>query len=225
MDCSTLAFFVLHNLPEFPQTHVHWINDAIQSTHPLWPSSPAFNLSPNQGLYQWIGSSHPVAKHWSLSSSINPSDEYLGLISFRIDWFELLAVQGDSHQSSPVLQLESINSSALSLLYGSTLTFIHDYGKNYSFDYMDFVGKCLCFLICCLGLSMENEMATHSSVLAWRIPWTEKPGGLQSMGSHRVGHDWSNLAAAGLSKLFFQGASICLNPLHLTSECFYGEKY
>ena len=44
---------------------------------------------------------------------------------------------------------------------------------------------------------MEKEMATHSSVLAWRIPWTEKPGRLQSMGSHRVGHDWSDLAAAG----------------------------
>ena len=49
--------------------------------------------------------------------------------------------------------------------------------------------------------ALEKEVATHSSVLAWRIPWTEKPGGLQSMGSHRVGHDWSDLAAIGIKIL------------------------
>ena len=51
--------------------------------------------------------------------------------------------------------------------------------------------------------ALEKEMATHSSVLAWRIPWTEKPGRLQSMGSHRVGHDWSDLAAAAATKVLF----------------------
>ena len=69
---------------------------------------------------------------------------------------------------------------------------------------------------------MEKEMATHSSVLAWRIPWTEKPGGLQSVGSHRVGHDWSNLAAAGKTKQFF------LLFLCSYSQCFappYGRSF
>ena len=75
-------------------------------------------------------------KHWSFSFSISPSNEYSGLISFRIDWFDLLAVQR-TLKSPPALQFESVNSSALSLLYGTTLTSIHDYWKNHSFDYTD----------------------------------------------------------------------------------------
>ena len=74
-------------------------------------------------------------KNWSFS--ISPSNEYSGLISFRIDWFDLLAVQGIL-ESSPAPQFESINSLALSLHYGPTITSIHDYWKNYSFDYTDF---------------------------------------------------------------------------------------
>ena len=93
MDSSTPGFPVLHCLLEFAQTHVHWINDAIQPSHPLLPPSPpAFNLFQNQGLFQWVGSSHP--KYWGFSFSIRPSNEYSGLISFRIDWFDVLAVQG-----------------------------------------------------------------------------------------------------------------------------------
>ena len=74
-------------------------------------------------------------KNWSFG--ISPSNEYSGLISFRIDWFDLLAVQGIL-ESSPAPQFESINSLALSLHYGPTITSIHDYWKNYSFDYTDF---------------------------------------------------------------------------------------
>ena len=63
MDCSIPRFPVLHQLPEFAQTHVHWINDAIQPSHPLLPASPpALNLSQHQALFQWISSSHQVAK-------------------------------------------------------------------------------------------------------------------------------------------------------------------
>ena len=67
------------------------------------------------------------------ASSINPSSEYSGLISFRIDWLDLLAVQG-TLKTYPVPQLESIHSSVISILYGPTLTSIHDYWKNHSFD-------------------------------------------------------------------------------------------
>jgi len=74
----------------------------------------------------------------------------------------------DSQESSPSPQFKSINSSVLSFLYSSTLTYIHDYRKN-----------------------PEKAMALHSSTLAWKIPWTGEPGGLQSMGSLRVGHDWA----------------------------------
>ena len=76
-------------------------------------------------------------KYWSFSSSISPSNEYSGLISFRIDWFDLFAIQG-TLKSLPAPQFETINSLALSL-YGSTLTSIHDCWKNHSFDYMTFI--------------------------------------------------------------------------------------
>ena len=84
--------------------------------------------------------------YWSFSFSISSSNEYSELISLRIDWFDLLAVQGTLKESSPAPQFESISSSALSLLYGPTLTSIHDYWKNHSFDYMDFVGKVMSLL-------------------------------------------------------------------------------
>ena len=77
-------------------------------------------------------------KYWSFSFSISPSNEYSGLISFRIDWFDLLAVQGSLLQeSSPTPQFKSINSSVLSFRYGPTLTSIRDYWKNHSFDWTD----------------------------------------------------------------------------------------
>ena len=91
---------VHHQLPESTQTHVHQVRDTIQPSHPLSsPSPPALNLSQHQGLFQWVSCSHQVlefqfAKYWSFSFSISPSNEHTGLISFRMDWLDLLAVQG-----------------------------------------------------------------------------------------------------------------------------------
>ena len=139
MDCSMLGFPDLHNLPEFAQTHVHWVDDAIQPYHPLPPPSPlALNLSQHQSLFQWVDFLHQVAKvlELQLQLSISPSSEYSGLISFRIEWLDILAVQGTLN-SLLQKQFKSINSSALSFLYGSTLTSVHDYWKNHSFDYLD----------------------------------------------------------------------------------------
>ena len=76
-------------------------------------------------------------KYWSFSFSISPSNEYSGLISFRIDWLISLQSKELFKESPPAPQFESINSSTLSLLYGPILTSTHDYWKNYSFDYMD----------------------------------------------------------------------------------------
>ena len=73
-------------------------------------------------------------KYWSFSFSISPSYEYSGLISFRIDWLDLLAVPRDSQEFSPAPQFDDINSSALSLLYGPTLASVHDHWKNHSLD-------------------------------------------------------------------------------------------
>ena len=111
MDCSTPGFPVHHQLSELAQTHVRQVSDAIQPSHPLLsPSPPAFNLSPDQGLFQRVSSSHQVAKYWSFSFSISPSNEYSGLISFRIDRLDLLAVQG-TFKSLP--QHHSSNASIL----------------------------------------------------------------------------------------------------------------
>ena len=94
IDCSMPGFPVHYQLPEL-QTHVHLVGDAIQPAHPLLsPSSTTFNLSQHRGLFQEVSSSHQVAIYWSLNFSINPSNEYSGLISFRMDWLDLLAVQG-----------------------------------------------------------------------------------------------------------------------------------
>ena len=97
------------------------------------PSPPTFNLSQHQGLSNESVSHIRYPKYWSFSFSISSSSEYSGLISFRMDWFDLLAVQG----TLKAQQFKSLNSSALSFLCSPTLTSIHDYWKNHSLDQMD----------------------------------------------------------------------------------------
>ena len=95
MNRSMSGVIVYHQLPESTQTHVHWVGDAIQPSHPLSsPSPPTFNLSQHQGLFKWVSSSIRWPKYWSFSFSLSPSNEHPGLISFRMDWLDLLAVQG-----------------------------------------------------------------------------------------------------------------------------------
>ena len=95
MNRSTPGLPVHHQLPELTQTHVHWVNDAIQPSHPLSsPSPPAPNLSQHQSLFQWVNPSHEWPKYWGFSFSISPSNEHPRLISFSMDWLDLLAVQG-----------------------------------------------------------------------------------------------------------------------------------
>ena len=84
-DCSMPGFPVLHYLPDFAQTRVHWVDDAIQPSHPLSAPSPlALSLSQHQGLFQLVSSLHQVAKAWRFSFNISPFNEYSGLISFQI---------------------------------------------------------------------------------------------------------------------------------------------
>ena len=136
-------------------------------------------------------------KYWSFSFSISPYNDYSGLISFTIDWFDLLAVQG-TLKSLPAPQFESISFSVPSLLYGPTLTSIHDYWKKPSFDYTcgPLLAKWYLYFLCCLGGSvvknlpailemqktwvwslgwedsLEEEMVTHFSTLTWRTAWS-----------------------------------------------------
>ena len=95
MDCSTPVFPLLHYLLEFAQTHVHRVGDAIQSSHPLSsPSSPT-SIFPSIRVFSNESVLHiRWPKYWSFNFSISPSNEYSGLISFRMDWLDLLAVQG-----------------------------------------------------------------------------------------------------------------------------------
>ena len=134
MDCSTSGFPVLHFLSDFAQTLVHWVCDTIQPSHPPSPPSPsAFNLSQHQGLSNELALHIRWPKYWNFSFSISPSNEYSGLISFRMDWLDLFAVQG-ALESSPTPQFKSINFSEVSFLYSPTLTSIHDHWKNHSFQ-------------------------------------------------------------------------------------------
>ena len=95
MDCSMPGLSVHHQLPEFTQIHVHWVSDAIKPSHPLLSSSPpAFNLFQHQGLLKWVSSLHQVAKVLEFQLQHQSSNEHSGLISFSMDWLDLLAVQG-----------------------------------------------------------------------------------------------------------------------------------
>ena len=125
VDCSMPGFPDHHQLLELAQSHAHRVGDAIQPSHPL-SLPPLLAFSPGISVF----SSESVLrirwpKYWSFS--ISPSNEYSGLISFRIKWSDLLAVQGTLRSLLPTPQFKSINSSAFSFLYSPTLTSIHDY--------------------------------------------------------------------------------------------------
>ena len=113
VDGNAPGFPVFYHRPEYTQTHVCLIGDAILPSHPLLPPSPpAFNPSQHQGLFQCAVLPIRWPKHWTFSFSINPSNEYSGLISFRIDRFDLLAIQGtlksllqDHSSKTSILQL------------------------------------------------------------------------------------------------------------------------
>ena len=138
MGCSTPGLSVHHQLPEFTQTHVHQVGDAIQSSHPLSsPSPPAFNLSQHQGLFQWVSSSHQVAKVLEFQLQ-HQSFQWVFRVDFLEDWLAWPPCSPrDSQESSPAPQFKSIDSLLRCLLYGPTLTSIHDHRKDHSFDYID----------------------------------------------------------------------------------------
>ena len=135
MNCSMPGLPVHHQLPEFTQTHVHWISYAIQPSHLLSsPSPPTLNLSQHQRLFQWVSSSHQVAnvlefqlQHQSFQWTPRTDLLQNGLVGSPCS-------PRNSQESSPTPQLKSINSLALSFLYSPTLTSIHDHWKNNSLD-------------------------------------------------------------------------------------------
>ena len=147
MDCSMPFLHVRHQFLEFTQTHVYWVSDAIQPSHLLSSPSPsAFNLSQHQGLFKWVSSSHDVPKYWSFTFNISPSNEHPRLISFRMDWLDLLVVQGTlksllQHHSSKasILQHSVFFKVQLSQPYMTT-------GETTALNRHTFVGKVMSLL-------------------------------------------------------------------------------
>ena len=173
MDCSTPGLPVFPHLPELAQTHVHWLGDAIQPSHPLSsPSPPTFFLSQHQGLFQWVALYNLWPKYWSFSFSIIPSSECSGFISFRIDWFDLLAVQGTlksllQHHSSEtsILWQSAFFMVQLSHLYMTT-------GKTITLTRWTFVSKVMSLLSDMLSRLVIAFLPRSKNLL---ISWLQSP--------------------------------------------------
>ena len=133
MDCRTPGFPVHQQLPELAQTHIYQVSDAIQPSHPLLsPSPPTFNLSQHQGLFQsWLFISSD--NYWSLSFSTSPSNEFCGWLPLGSTGLISLQSKGLSRVSSNTV-VQKHQFFIVSFLYSPTLTSIHEYWRNSSFD-------------------------------------------------------------------------------------------
>ena len=173
MDSSRPGFPVHHHLPELTQIHVHWVSDAVQPSHPLSsPSPPAFTLSQHQGLSNESALLIRWPKYWSFSFSINPSNESSGLISFRMDCLDLLAVQGT------LKSLLQHHSSKASILWRSAffiVQFSHPYmttGKTIALNRWTFVDKVMSLLFNMLSRLVITFLPRSKHLL---ISWLQSP--------------------------------------------------
>ena len=170
MDCNTPEFFILHYLPGFAQTHVHWVDDAIQPSYPLLsPSPPAFNLCQHhQGLFKWVSSSNQVAKLLKLQLQHQSFQSI-----FRVDWLVWSPnCSRDTQESSPMTQFKSINSSVLSLLYGPPLTSYMTTGKMIALNIQTFVDKVISLLFNMLSRFVTDFLPRSKHLL---ISWLQSP--------------------------------------------------
>ena len=148
MNCSMPGLPVHHQLPESTQTHVHWVSDAIQPSHSLsslFP--PAFNFSQHPGLFKWVSSPHQVAKILEFQLQHQSIQWTPGLISFRMDWLDLLAVQ---RTLKSLLQHHSSKASILRLSAFFTVQLLHPYmttGKTRALTRRTLVGKVMSLLL------------------------------------------------------------------------------
>ena len=173
MNRSTPGIPIHHQLPEFTQTHVHRVRDAIQPSHP-WssPSSPALNPSQHQSLFHESTLRMRWPKYWSFSFSIIPSKEHPGLISFRMDWTDLLAVQGTLKS---LLQHHSSNASILRHSAFFTVQLSHPYiapGKTIALTSRTFVGKVMSLLFNMLSRLVITFLPRSKRLL---ISWLQSP--------------------------------------------------
>ena len=173
MNRSTPGLPVHQQLPELTQIHVHWVGDAIQSSYPLSsPSPPVLNLSQHQSLFQWVSSSHQVAKVLEFQLQPQSSNEHPGLISFRMDWLDLLAVQGTLksllwHHSSKasILQCSAFFTVQLSHPYMTT-------GKTMALTRQTIVDKVISLLFNMLSRLVITFLPRSKHLL---ISWLQSP--------------------------------------------------
>ena len=167
MDCNMPSFPALHYIPEFAQIYVHWVSDAIQTFILYHPLLLLPSIFPNIGVF-----SNELAllirwpKYWSFSFSIDPSEEYSGLIPFRIDWFYLLAVQETLRS---LLQHHSLKISIVWCSAFIMVQFSHPYmtaGKTTAFTIWAFVSKVISLLF-----NMLSRFAITFLQLSWWLRW------------------------------------------------------
>ena len=229
MSCSTPGLPVHHQLPEFTQTHVHWVGDAIQPSHPLLsPSPPAPNPSQQQGLFQWISYSQQVAKVLEFQLQHQSFQEHPGLTSFRMDWLDLLAVQGTLKS---LLQHHSSKASILQCSAFFTIQLSHPYmtpGKTIALTRWTFVGKVTSLLFNMLSRLVITFLPRSKCLL---ISWLQSPSAVilepkkiksltfsivsPSMCYKMMGPDTKTVIFWVLSQLFH-------SPLSLSSRGSYG---
>ena len=173
MNCSTPGLPVHHQLPEFTQMHVHWVSDAIQPSHPL--SSPSLFLLPIPPSIRVFSNESTLClrwpKYWSFSFSIIPSKEYPGLI-FRMDWLDLLAVQGTLKS---LLQHHSSKASILWCSAFFTVQLSHPHrntGKTIALTRLTFVGKVMSLLFDMLSRLVITFLPRSKHIL---ISWLQSP--------------------------------------------------
>ena len=157
MDCSTPGFYVHHQLPELAQTHIHQVSDTIQQSYPTVSSSVTLfsfyhHFPQHQGLFQWISSSHQVAKVLEFQLQRSSSNEYSELFSFKIDWLDLLEVQGTLKS---LLQHHRSKASILWLSAFFVVQLSHPYmttGKIIALTRWTFVSKVMSLLFSMLSM-------------------------------------------------------------------------
>ena len=173
MDCSTPGSPVHHQIPEFTQTHVHWVSDAIQPSHPLSsPSSPAFNLSQHHSLFKWVSYSNQVAKVLEFQLQYQFFQWTLRTDFFRMYWLDLLAVQGNlksllQHHSSraSILQCSTFFIVQISYPYMTT-------GKTIALTRWTFVDKVMSQIFNMLSRLVITFLPSGKPLL---IRWLQSP--------------------------------------------------
>ena len=161
------------HLLELDQTHVHWFSDVIQQSCPLSsPSPPAFNLSQHQGLFKWASSSHQVTKVLELQPEHQSLHEYSRLISFRIDWFDLLAVQETlkSVSRTPVQKYQFFSTQPS--LWSNSQHLYRTTGKTIALTILTFVGKVMSLLFNMLSKFVIAFLSRSKHLL---ISWLQSP--------------------------------------------------